>query len=319
LTSRLQSSRTSSTSSRTRPSRASALEEELKVELAKNYASKEEINKLQGELTEVRASLAKNAEEMAELEKAKSLLDGLKTQVEALETDKTETLALHAAEVERLTGRIAEIEAERDECMEKYGKEHKERRRLHNEVMELKGNIRVFCRLRPMLNSKGEVAVTARGGDEMVAADESSGKVNSFQYDQVFGSEPLVTSVVDGFNACIFAYGQTGSGKTHTRMGNQSDPGIIVRGLEHLFDVTEKRSEINWSFGVTMLEIYNEAVRDLLSTKKESVNLDIKQDTSTGAMYCPNAPVQDVFNMQDVLDFLALTRSDQPYGGRHQV
>ena len=127
--------------------RASALEEELKVELAKNNASKEEINKLQGELTEVRASLAKNAEEMAELEKAKSLLDGLKTQVEALETDKTETLALHAAEVERLTGRIAEIEAERDECMEKYGKEHKERRRLHNEVMELKGNIRVFCRL----------------------------------------------------------------------------------------------------------------------------------------------------------------------------
>ena len=165
-----------------------------------------------------------------------------------------------------------------------------------------------------MLNSKGEVAVTARGDDEVVAADESSGKVNYFQYDQVFGSdstqeqvfsevEPLVTSVVDGFNACIFAYGQTGSGKTHTMMGNHSDPGIIVRGLEHLFDVTEKRSEMNWSFGVTMLEIYNEAVRDLLSTKKESVNLDIKQDASTGAMYCPNATVQDVVNMQDVLDF----------------
>ena len=29
----------------------------------------------------------------------------------------------------------------------------------------------------------------------------------------------LVTSVLDGFNVCIFAYGQTGSGKTFTMTG----------------------------------------------------------------------------------------------------
>jgi len=28
--------------------------------------------------------------------------------------------------------------------------------------------------------------------------------------------QPLVRSVLDGFNVCIFAYGQTGSGKTYT-------------------------------------------------------------------------------------------------------
>jgi len=28
--------------------------------------------------------------------------------------------------------------------------------------------------------------------------------------------QPLVRSVLDGFNVCIFAYGQTGSGKTFT-------------------------------------------------------------------------------------------------------
>ena len=28
--------------------------------------------------------------------------------------------------------------------------------------------------------------------------------------------QPLIRSVLDGFNVCIFAYGQTGSGKTHT-------------------------------------------------------------------------------------------------------
>jgi kinesin family protein C2/C3 len=29
-------------------------------------------------------------------------------------------------------------------------------------------------------------------------------------------TKPLVRSVLDGYNACIFAYGQTGSGKTYT-------------------------------------------------------------------------------------------------------
>ena len=34
---------------------------------------------------------------------------------------------------------------------------------------------------------------------------------------QVFSeTQPLVVSVLDGYNVCIFAYGQTGSGKTHT-------------------------------------------------------------------------------------------------------
>lgn len=29
-------------------------------------------------------------------------------------------------------------------------------------------------------------------------------------------TRPLIQSVLDGYNVCIFAYGQTGSGKTYT-------------------------------------------------------------------------------------------------------
>lgn len=36
---------------------------------------------------------------------------------------------------------------------------------------------------------------------------------------------PLVRSVLDGYNGCIFAYGQTGSGKTYTMDGTESAPG----------------------------------------------------------------------------------------------
>uniref|UniRef100_H2YVI0 Kinesin motor domain-containing protein n=1 Tax=Ciona savignyi TaxID=51511 RepID=H2YVI0_CIOSA len=38
--------------------------------------------------------------------------------------------------------------------------------------------------------------------------------------------QPILTSFLDGYNACIVAYGQTGSGKTQTMLGNPQDPGI---------------------------------------------------------------------------------------------
>ena len=33
-------------------------------------------------------------------------------------------------------------------------------------------------------------------------------------------TQPLIRSVLDGFNVCIFAYGQTGSGKTFTMVSS---------------------------------------------------------------------------------------------------
>jgi len=42
-------------------------------------------------------------------------------------------------------------------------------------------------------------------------------------YEEVSG---IVTSIMDGYNACIMAYGQTGSGKTYTIEGRQSAVGL---------------------------------------------------------------------------------------------
>ena len=50
--------------------------------------------------------------------------------------------------------------------------------------------------------------------------------VQAFEFDRVFGPEStqeqvfgdvaqLVTSVLDGYNVCIFAYGQTGAANNH--------------------------------------------------------------------------------------------------------
>jgi len=304
--------------------RAADLQKQLDTAKTSHIASEGELVQTKEELTGVQEALKTREEEIEGLNKAQAGLEALQARCDGFEHELAETKASTSAEIARLTLRIGELEGELDETLAKYDKEYAERRRLHNEVMELKGNIRVFCRIRPMLGVEGAVAVSERGDDEVITTDEASGKIHSFHYDRVFGAkstqkqvfsevEPMVTSVVDGYNACIFAYGQTGSGKTHTMMGSPDDNGIIGRGLEHLFDVTTKRSEMKYEFEVTMLEIYNEQVRDLLATgaKQEKNNLDIKQDAATGTMYCPGAVNQPVATMQDVLDFLALGQTNR--------
>ena len=73
----------------------------------------------------------------------------------------------------------------------------------------------------------GKKSVALCSSDNDLSLGLGSGKMASFNFDKVFGQEstqeevfeetgPLVVSVLDGYNVCIFAYGQTGSGKTHT-------------------------------------------------------------------------------------------------------
>ena len=82
----------------------------------------------------------------------------------------------------------------------------------------------------------------------------------------------MIVSCIDGFNVCIFAYGQTGSGKTCSMEGSVENPGINRRALKFLFDQCEER-KMDWTyeFEVSVLEIYNEQIRDLLvATKKDA-------------------------------------------------
>ena len=68
---------------------------------------------------------------------------------------------------------------------------------------------------------------------------------------------------------------QTGSGKTFTMEGPPSNRGVNFRALEELFRlVTDRSSEYEYSLKVSMLEIYNESVQDLLAgSKKEKLDI----------------------------------------------
>lgn len=81
----------------------------------------------------------------------------------------------------------------------------------------------------------------------------------------------MVLSVLDGYNVCIFAYGQTGTGKTFTMEGSEQDRGVNYRTLEQLFKISDERKEtLSYKISISVLEVYNEQIRDLLATSPTS-------------------------------------------------
>ena len=202
-----------------------------------------------------------------------------------------------------------------DDAIVKYQKESALRRKYFNKVQELKGNIRVYCRVRPMAAAeKGECVAKFVGNDSLVLPADK-GLVGSFEFDRVFtpessqedvfvDTEPLVTSVLDGYNVCVFAYGQTGSGKTHTMMGYPGNPGVNLRALQELFRLIEERQqEFKYEVRLSVLEIYNETIRDLLAPPEveKTRKHDIHPAKGTTLMFVDNLTETTCTNIEDVM------------------
>ena len=98
-------------------------------------------------------------------------------------------------------------------------------------------------------------------------------------------------------------YGQTGSGKTHTMQGYGEDRGVNTRALEELFALSAERAALHeYEIKVSLLEIYNETIRDLLEPRDEAgeeKKLDVKIATE-GGTNVPGMAMVDVFSMEDV-------------------
>ncbi|CAK8535229.1 unnamed protein product [Lathyrus sativus] len=223
------------------------------------------------------------------------------------------------------------------------------RKELHNTILELKGNIRVFCRVRPLLPEEGcsaegktisyPTSMEASGRGVELA---QNGQKHSFTFDRVFAPDAsqqevfteisqLVQSALDGYKVCIFAYGQTGSGKTYTMMGRPGHPGekgLIPRSLEQIFQTKQSQQPQGWKYEmqVSMLEIYNETVRDLLSTTNKSASdatrvengtpgkqYTIKHDAS-GNTHVSDLTVVDVQSVKEVAFLLNQAANSRSVG-----
>lgn len=207
----------------------------------------------------------------------------------------------------------------------------KDNRALRSKVAELKGNIRVFARVRPFLPIDGEdgmnphvISLSDGESVKVVKSDRNTIEEMTFRFDKCFGPEAdqqavfnevseFVQSALDGFNGklrndlvheiidhvllvCIFSYGQTGSGKTYTMTGGTEDSrGIIPRAMNLAGRYQNELSALGWVYtmSVTYVEIYNENVKDLLSDDSGNMDYEIKRDQE-GRVYVSNAVVLSI-------------------------
>ena len=237
-----------------------------------------------------------------------STIRALKARIEFLEGGREE----QSQAFERCNQEMMDALAETEATKEKLRREETLRRKLHNQVQELKGNIRVFCRVRPSLNSEPASEITPMqypderddakeinilGPEERSSLGAVSRKNNTFSFDRVFNPSTqnaevfdeisqLVQSALDGYNVCIFCYGQTGSGKTYTM---SSQDGMIPRAVHQIYETAQGLEEKGWRYTMAgnFVEVYNENLNDLLGNpddldkKKHEIRHDMQRGKTT--------------------------------------
>ncbi|XP_074654551.1 kinesin-like protein KIF28 [Tubulanus polymorphus] len=154
-----------------------------------------------------------------------------------------------------------------------------------------------------------------RVDDAGISVPESS---SSLYADQMKVFNDLGQGVLDnawkGYNAALFAYGQTGSGKSYSMIGYGANKGIVPIACEKLFQKIEENRDNTKQLQVSfsMLEIYNEQVKDLLvKSKPERGGLKIRQNPKTGFYVegLKQFPVRSYKNIEELMDQGTINRT----------
>jgi kinesin family protein C2/C3 len=317
-------------------------------------ALRQRCDELQENVLEIEREKGSLLQQLEEAERAAAAANGAEDEI----ADDGIPTAL--AERQRARAAQLRLESELRSCQASLRAEMRQRRLLYNELQELKGNIRVFCRVRPLSenertdNERAIVQVPRHGGGKVLEmqtteANTSAPATRAFEYDRVFGptdgqaevfeeTRPLIASVLDGYNVCVFAYGQTGSGKTHTMEGAATDRGVNYRALSELFDQARQRahgsinpleltntgngadgddplsgSQCAFDVRCSVLEIHNERVVDLLGEPGDQRVLDIRQGGPRG-VHVPGLMQERVTSLEQVQEVIKRGQQNRSVG-----
>ncbi|XP_008782799.2 kinesin-like protein KIN-14I isoform X1 [Phoenix dactylifera] len=272
------------------------------------------------------------------LNAAESTLTMRNVELDALQNNlkELEELREFKEDIDRKNEQTAEIlkkqGAQLVELEALYKEEQILRKRYYNMIEDMKGKIRVYCRLRP-LNEK-EIATKEKSVinsiDEFTVAhpwkdDKSKQHIYDHVFDQTASQDDifedtkyLVQSAVDGYNVCIFAYGQTSSGKTFTIYGSESKPGLTPRATAELFKVMKRdSSKYSFSLKVYMVELYQDTLIDLLLPKQaKRLKLDIKKD-SKGMVTIENVTIVQISSFEELRAIISRGSEQRHTAGTH--
>ncbi|KAK3596546.1 hypothetical protein CHS0354_013230 [Potamilus streckersoni] len=180
--------------------------------------------------------------------------------------------------------------------------------------MDKKSKVKVVIRVRPPHGEQEKVCVSVENNSVEIFNHRNVNENIKYDFTAVYDQNcsqlkiysdcvrPLLDCSLQGQNISIFAYGPTGAGKTHTMLGPASDPGIIPRVINSLFQrIEEEKKQLGfekWKYKVSFsyLEIYNEKVQDLLQPK--NTDLPIREDAEKNILV-PNLGEKIIENFDD--------------------
>ncbi|XP_012480407.1 kinesin-like protein KIN-7E [Gossypium raimondii] len=174
--------------------------------------------------------------------------------------------------------------------------------------------ILVLVRLRPLSDQEivaNEVADWECINDSTIlyrnTLREGSTFPSAYTFDRVFrgdcstkqvyeeGAKEIALSVVNGINSSIFAYGQTSSGKTYTMNG------ITEYTVADIFDYINRHEERAFVLKFSAIEIYNEAIRDLLTSDNTQLRLRDDPERGTIVEKVTEEPLKDWNHLKELL------------------
>ena len=152
--------------------------------------------------------------------------------------------------------------------------------------------MKVFLRVRPCPNNAESTITLVSDTSIVTNAPESSKRAQytkkeerQYTFNRIFGPDsiqpdiydtiasPLHTRFIQGENVLLFAYGMTNAGKTWTIQGTENNEGILPRLIKS--SLSQISSLKQGTITVSMLEVYQEKIYDLLCTsdKREKLNI----------------------------------------------
>lgn len=151
-------------------------------------------------------------------------------------------------------------------------------------------HLKVYLRVRPVIGlTESSIRVVSDTSITTIAPESSNRakytktEERDYSFSRVFGTTssqqdvfthavaPLVDKFLGHESCVLFAYGMTNSGKTFTIQGTPQIRGVLPNLIASVLDRTESFSER--SLQISMMEIYQEKVFDLLSKQRDKLQI----------------------------------------------
>jgi len=309
-----------------------ALKKETKAKTDAIDATRDTKQEMEDMLKEARQ---KEAELQAKVTEEGTIKERLDASLASDRVQSEEAVTTLRTQLSEAKATLKEAEAKATEFAKEYGKEFYLRKQIAEQLQEMTGGLRVFCRVRPALEGEADEEISVKALDETTVLLEDASDARRprrrFEFNQVYGPtaenakvfedvRPMIAQTLQGFNVCALMFGSGGSGKTFTMEGTAAEPGLLHRCVNAIFEeITAVDESMQYEVFLSALEIADETIRDLLLSTPEGAaqpTFKLVRDATYGMQVegLSSAPVHTASHVRSLLTQAQGVRSKSEAG-----